>query len=312
MESKKRPNSGLSSIFGSMLFLILLGIVISALFIALYQYDKLAHDTIASDQIRSQEKIIIDAMQNDSQTIYVTAIHVNNTGSTTAQIRTVYLDSNLLLQPTIDLNPKQAIWIQMPPNTTFIAESIITVTTEKGIRTMAKEGDFIGSPSPLQINEEGYFGPLNLDYESFNYSTYDLGGDVVSPPGWQPGWNVPTHKQDLVWQISVKDIDERAIALNLYSCLTLIPNKQGAQIPWYIEKIEHPQHPGSTSLTIQPQEIVTITYRWPSPSSQNGQSSPSSTGHYRVFLTFFGHFNELDGTIKPYGQSIPFEAVLIT
>jgi hypothetical protein len=200
----------------------------------------------------------------------------------------------------------------MPPNTVFMAESIITITTEKGIRTMAREGDFIGSQNPLQINEEGYFGPLRLDYESFYYGTYDSDDNLVSPPGWQPGWNVPAHTQDLIWQITVRDIDERAITLNSYSCLTLVPNKQGAQIPWYIEKIEHPEHPGSTSLTILPQENVTITYRWSSALSHHGQSSPSSTGQFRVFLTFFGKFNELDGTIKPYGQSIPFEAVLIT
>src|SRR5512141_1487334 len=103
MNKKNRANRGLSSIFGSMLFLILLAIVMSALFISLFHFDKLAQDTIVNDQIRSQEKIIVDAMENDSQTIYVTAIHVNNTGSTTAQIRAVYLDGDLLLHPTIDL-----------------------------------------------------------------------------------------------------------------------------------------------------------------------------------------------------------------
>jgi hypothetical protein len=80
LTTKKRENSGLYSIIGAILFLILLVIVMSDLFVAIYQFDKLAQDTIASDQIRSQEKIIVDEMENDSQTIYVTSIHVNNNG----------------------------------------------------------------------------------------------------------------------------------------------------------------------------------------------------------------------------------------
>lgn len=309
MSRINRSNKGVSTIIGSLLFMILIAMVMSALFIGLYDFETNAKESITNTQIRAQEKIIIDGMQNDSKILYVTAIHVNNTGSTTAEIRAVYLDSDLLLQPSIDLNAKQAVWIQMPPNTLFEAASKIAVTTEKGIKTVAREGDFIYSLLPPPNYDEGYFGPLQLDYESFSYGTYDSHDVVVSPPGWQPGWHVDTHTQDLVWNITVKDIDERAITLNQYSTLTLVPNAQGAQIPWYIEKVTHKD--GSLAMKIQPQEIVTITYRWPSPSNHHGESAPSSQGMFRVFLTFFGNFNELDGTIKPYGQSVPFEAVMV-
>ena len=308
MTPLNRANKGLSSVFGSMLFIILIAMVVSALFVGLYRYDEVAKQSLVNGEVRSQESIVIDAMENDSQTFYLTAIHVNNTGAITSQIRAVYLDSNLLLQPSIDLNAKQGAWIQMPANTPIKIESTILVSTATGIKTMAREGDFVGI-KPRRSNQEGYFGPLELQFESFSYGVYDAGGNLV-PPGWKPGWNVPTHTQNLVWQITLKDTDERAITLNSYSCLTLLPNKQGAQIPWYIDKIEHPENPGSTSFTILSQETVKITYRWSS--SHNTESSPSAVGQYRVFLTLFGNFQELDGTIKPYGQSIPFQAVLIT
>lgn len=279
----------------------------SALFVSLFNYETSAKESIIDSQIRSQEKIIIDGMRNDSLTLFVTEIHVNNTGSTTAQIRAVYLNNDLLFQPSIDLNSKQAVWIQMPENTPFEASSKIAVTTERGIKTVAKEGDFISLGSPPPPPEDPYFGPLRLDYESFSYGTYDSNDEILTPPGWQPGWHVDTHTKALVWQIEVKNVDERAITLNQYSTLTLLPNVEGAQIPWYIEKVTHSG--GSTAMTIQPQEIVTITYRWSS--THNPESSPSSTGMYRVFLTFFGNFHEIDGTIKPYGQSVPFEAVIV-
>lgn len=304
MKRNNRNNKAVSTVYGSLLFLILISIVLSALFFQLNQYDSSIQTSIIAEQTRAQEKIIIDSMQNDSQTQYVTAIHVNNTGPIAIKLAAIYLESTLLKEISIDLNPKEAIWIPLLPSIPFDASSKITVTTERGVKTTIKEGDLI-SIYPPRPPKDAYFGPLKLDFEKFYYTQ-----NLVEPRQWHDGWNVPAGT-NIVWQITVTNIDNRDVTLNQYSCFTLVPNKQGAQLPWYIEKIEHPANPSSNSLTIVPQETVKITYRYSTPSGSI-QGTPAQGGQFRVLLTFFGTFTELDSSITPYGQTIPFEAVRVT
>jgi hypothetical protein len=257
----------------------------------------------------SQERIVIDGIENDSQTTYVTSIHVNNTGSITTQLAALYIDDVLISEPMITLNPKDTVWIALPANTPFKPLTTITVATERGVKSIVRENEFLNSQLPYSPNQDNYYGPLKLEYEDFFYGTYS--GNNIDSNGWINGWSVAGGKT-IVWQITVTNIDDRAVALNKYSCFTLVPNKQANQVPWYIEKIYHPANSADTSFKISSKETVQITYRYTVPNG-NEQGTPNgSAGQYRVLLTFFGTFTELDNTIKPYGQSIPFEAVQIT
>ena len=114
----------------------------------------------------------------------------------------------------------------------------------------------------------------------------------------------------IVWNITVTNVDTDNVTLNQYSTFTLIPNKEGAQDPWYLEKVVHSDE--STSPTITPDETVTLIYRWTTSEQKHNESTPGSEGQYRIFLTFYGTFSEQNGAPIPYGQTIPFEAVLVT
>jgi hypothetical protein len=284
----------------------------SALFISLYQFDKNAQISLAREETMAQEKIQIDEIEIESDPAIVSRIRVNNTGSTTARISAVYIDGDLKFEPLVDINAKEILWISMLPNTMFEPSSRITVTTGKGIKSVVNEGQFIASQLPSGQGQKTYFGPLELDYDQFKYGIYEAG--VLKSPGWINGWSISSsNKNPIGWQITVTNIDSRDIVLNKFSCLSLVPNVEGGQSPWYIEKIEHT--PASNSFKIKSQETVTITYRWSDPTDYPNTGAIQNTpkaGLYRVLLTFFGNYNQFDGTIIPYGQTIPFEAVVVT
>jgi len=81
-------------------------------------------------------------------------------------------------------------------------------------------------------------------------------------------------------------------------------------LPWYID-------PRVSPTTFKPGVFNFVYYTWSKPFSESGRSKQGVTGMRESttcinFLTFFGFFVEPDGTLTPFGQTIPFEAVLIT
>jgi len=66
----------------------------------------------------------------------------------------------------------------------------------------------------------------------------------------------------------------------------------------------------------EPSVLYDIYYAWNKPFSKAGASrqdvSMKESTTCINFLTFFGYFVEEDGTHTPFGQTVPFEAVLIT
>ena len=305
----KSENKGVSTVFGAVLFLILITTLVSTIFVSLYQYDKNAQTALMLEEKRTQEKAIIDALITDAEITTIEAIHVNNTGSLAARIRAVYIDGTLIFDPSTYINSKSDSWIFFPSPQPFIFTSKITIASERGVRSVVKEGDLVSVSTPPQPEVELYFGPLKLDYVKFFYGEYNVDGTYPAPPGWKQGWTVETNTE-IVWNITVTNIDDRSVTLSRYSTFTLVPNKEGAQDPWYIEKVLHKD--GSVSPIIVPGETVDITYRWSTSGQTKHESTPASEGQFRVFLTFYGTFNENSGKSQPYGQTIPFEAVLIT
>ncbi len=144
-----------------------------------------------------------------------------------------------------------------------------------------------------------------LDFEKFyyteNYGSYD-------PNSWKPGWSVE-NGITLVWNVTVTNIDDRDITINKYSGFTMVSNDGGVQLPWFIEPPD-----GLDTLFIASNSTVHLIYIWDRPRMTQGvknQSVYNQNDRSKVFLTFFGIFHEHDGSTKPYGQTIPFEAVLV-
>jgi hypothetical protein len=304
--SSDRGNKGLSTVFGSVLFIILFTVVASALFVAFFNFDKNTQTSVLLEEKRNQEKIAIDDAQlikNGNEIVSFTAIHVTNFGSATVQIRSIYIDNVWIDDPSISIQAKESSWINLPSPNPFEPTSIITVTTANGVKGVVLESSFMGPPQSTPPPEVS-FGPLKLTYEDFKYN------DTSSQLGWVDGWSVP-RGTTLVWRIEVTNVDdkERTIDLTQFSCLTLVSNDGGGQSPWYLKEITKNGNPHS--LSIAPGETVNILYQWKDPQSGNTQNIPNNVGRYRVFLTFFGYFND-QGTLQPYGQTIPFEGVIGT
>jgi hypothetical protein len=305
MKSLKNKKNAVSTVVGSMLFLILIVFLSATLFVALYAYNSSSQEAIEIEQTRSDERIVIDQLSTDAEITQITQVGVKNLGSEAVNLAAIYVDNELIFEPFTYLGAKESVLISLPDPTPYSPTSTITVATDWGVKSIVEEKDLVeGYQVPL--NDEFYFGPLKLDFEQFYYC--EVSGGSYDPEDLLPGWN-PDPKTTCVWRITVKNIDTRDLSLSQYSCLTLIDNAGGSQSPWYIETT-------NTSATvpfqIQSQETVNIFYRWDNPIAQKDQSVFSNECQCRVILTFFGTFDLDDGKKIPYGQTIPFEAVLVT
>jgi len=161
-----------------------------------------------------------------------------------------------------------------------------------------------GEPGIPYSPKKFYFGPLMLMFDMFHWRS-------GSGP-WRSGWTIPKGTKDVTWRILLVNVDDRDIIITDTSCLTLISNDNSPKdpLPWYID-------PTLSQTTFEPGIFNFVSYTWSKPFSESGTSKQAVTGMRESttcinFLTFFGSFVEPDGTLTAFGQTIPFEAVLIT
>jgi uncharacterized GH25 family protein len=311
---RERNNRGIASVFGIVLVLLLFVTLASALFISLYAYEEKAQESIDVEEERVQEKIVLQSLttENISGTEYLKSLLIRNAGTITTRIRAIYVDNNFVCDPTNPslnpydtyINPKESHEVQLLNNLIYEPLSKIEVATERGVKAIEYEWVLRGDNQtdlPAEV-QKVYFGPLLLDFNKFYYTEYDNFGDLTS---WKPGWSVE-NSIEVVWNITVTNIDDRDITINKYSSFTLVKNAEGGQRPWFIEPPDELE-----TLLIPSNTTVSILYIWDDPQSGSSQSVFNQNQECRVFMSFFGFFHEKDGSIKPYGQTIPFEAVLL-
>jgi len=314
----KLGNKGISTVFGSILFIILVVTLASTLFFTLYKYNHSVQESIKLEEERMQEKIVLCALatQNQSGTEYITAILINNTGSITSRIRAVYIDSEFLCDPSeyadTYVNAKESLWILLPAGVEYEATAKMAVATERGMKSLEYEWKLKhgGEFNPPVEQTRFYFGPLWLDFNKFYFTECDPKNGSYDPYSWKPGWEIEIGTGSIAWNITVKNVDDRDITINQFSCFTLFPNKSPSnRRAWYLEP---PQ--GSFTQFIASNTTVNIIYIWDRPKMvhTSPQTIYTTVCRNKVFLTFFGLFHEHDGTTKPYGQTIPFEAVRCT
>jgi len=320
---RKRGKKGISTVAGAVLFIILVFAVETVLFLTVYRYNSSVQEAIKTETERMQERIVVSSLLTTNATgeedIY--ALLVNNTGGITIHIRAIYIDNQFLCDPSDSsinpdetyVNAKETSWILMPPNVPYNQNSTITAATSRGTKSTDYEWRLkqAGGEMPPFRFDKFYLGPLMLDFVKFYYAKVDpQTGAVVS--NWMHGWEVFTGTGPIAWNITVKNIDDRDITLNQFSVFTLWANDQPSnRLPWYIEP-----PPNSLTVHIKANETVQLVYKWSTPKTNqtktpNTQSVYNTDSRCRTLLTFFGIFHEPDGTTKPYGQTIPFEAVLV-
>jgi len=310
MKKTSAMNHAVSTVFGTILFMVLIISVASALFFALYKYNDSVKQAMAIEDERSQEKIVMTALTLVNETVNgvtvtnITGITIANLGSITSQIRALYVNDGYICDPSNpSLNPDGAYLNAQSLKTVnlqpfqFDPASYLTVATSRGIKAIELESNFLNQSSsgftPMLTN----YGPLRLNFTLFYYQQTDQDGNPVGT--WKPGSNISATVNYCAWNITVTNIDTRDITLNQYSSLTLVTNEGGGQFPWYTD---------NPNQLIRSNQTVRIVYLWetPLPCIKAGGFTGFSGETSKVFLTFFGKFS--DGAT--YGQTIPFEGIL--
>ena len=297
-----KKDKGVAQVFGTLLFLILVLTIASALYVTLYGYNENVQQATNIEAARVQEQIILSNLTLSDG--YITGVEIDNIGSITSQIKAFYVDSSFICDPSdpmlnpngayIDSQTTQIINVQPVE---YNPTSYITISTARGVKAIELESNLIGGSNSSFGSMETNYGPLRLHFEKFYYRDTDNAGNPMGP--WQPGSNVSMTTSYCAWNITVTNIDIRNVTLNQYTCLNLVPNAPGLQAPAYIN---------STSLLIVSNQTVTIILVWntPLPSTTATNVGKLSKNTAKVFLTCYGKFS--DGTT--YGQTIPFEAVI--
>jgi hypothetical protein len=316
----KTNKEGVASVFGTVLILLLVLTLASILFLSLASYGEKAQESIDFEEERTQEKISLISLSTDNSSgpEYLDRIMVSNLGTITTRIRAIYIDKTFICDPTDPslnpfdtyINPKDSLNIKLPNSLPYEPFSKIEVATERGIKAIEYEGILRGGnqTDPPSDIMKIYFGPLLLDFDKFYYTEVFSDGSY-DPQFWQPGWSIEKGLR-VVWNITVTNIDDRNITLNNYSTFTLVKNAEGGQRAYYIEFPDDQE-----TLLIPSNTTANLIYIWDGPSDDNFPNpfNPPSKKpeECRIFMGFHGLFHEKDGSTKPYGQTIPFEAVLI-
>jgi hypothetical protein len=297
--AKSRKNiasekKAVSTIYASLVALLIVFLLLSLLASYFYNYNETLQNQMNTNEQKTEEALLI-ADANVSQNV-ITDIKVQNTGTTAIKIRAIYSKNStatsFVSDPLVYISPGDTY--EIPTNIGYNSTESLFVATERG--TLSKEyfvhkwetSGFIYDTENLEI------GYVKLRFESFYYSVSN--GNNWGP--WELGWN-PPRNQYIRWKINVTNISNYVIKLNNSTALNLwAPGSP--ETAWYINATQ-------INLTIGEQrEII-----FPIDNSGNLQKYTSSSSSAMVFLTFLGKVVLSDGSEMSYGQTIPFEAVVI-
>jgi hypothetical protein len=309
----RRSKKGVSSTFIALYLVLITMLLMSALFVGQVISRSSLTDYLKIEQDRRQENILITKLVTDENNVLF--VQVNNTGAITVRIRALYVGGEFKLDPSTlagdsYIEPKEALNITLvtlvPPLPLDSLDLIWTVTTERGIRSSDLGWNlWEETTGPTYTPNKFYFGPLMLLFDMFHWRS------GTGP--WKSGWSIPKSATEVTWRILLSNVDGRPITITDPSCFTLVGNEQQQNkiVSWFVD-------PELGSMTFLPGRYYFVYYTWTQPYNDPGTPQIQKPNALTVgipcinFLTFTGFFTELNGTQTSFGQTIPFEAVLIT
>jgi hypothetical protein len=313
LERFNRNKQGVSSIFIA-IYLSLIGILlIAALFAGQVVSQSSITDYLKIEQDRRQEYFQILQLTDIDDTNF-TNLLIKNSGAITIRLRALYIGGNFILDPSTlvgdsYIEPKEELNLTLIPPIPIDTNSLSsqwTVTTERGTKSSELGYNLWDKTSgPIYSPNKFYFGPLMLIFDMFHWKSGD------GP--WNSGWDIPSKTKDVTWRVLLTNVDNRTIMITDDSDFSLVVNDQfGNKVKnWYVD----PDY-DTYQIQLDPGYYYFVEYKWDRPYSR-GSAKPqevfANTGYPCLnFLTFTGFFEEFDGSTSPFGQTIPFEAVLIT
>ena len=308
----RRKNSGLSLVIGVMLILILFFGIAASQLLALENYGSSARSALAIEEEKLQERTYLTSLTKNGQN-NIAQITVKNTGSIAVLLRSLYVDHRYLFDPsdkTINpnggyINPNSTLTISfvgLPTPEPYKEDSVITIATQRGSLSIAAEKN-LANPDSLIINIDANFGPLKLIFDSFYYASYDTRTGAISP--WKPGWILDTTlENEVVWNVTVKNIYSQAVELTKTSCFVLVSiDGSNNVLSWYMNS--------TLPVLLNPQDTKQLVFQWNNPDRRglnDVNSIFSDPCRSKIFMAFFGKYQPSG---LSYAQTIPFESVEI-
>lgn len=320
-----RGRRGISTIYTSLLSLLLVFSILILLFLAFFSYNLAVQEQMRIEHERSQEEIVLSGLVLNEMDLTISRVVVSNTGTIEVRIRAIYVTNRtttvLICDPSTSMDthiaPSNSLNITLPSGVAFEPDAKITVATERGVKTKEYEGLLIfGPPNPGWKYDPSrlYIGPLMLQFDAFWYRKTFQNGTLDPDDPWYPGWSISKGFGYCAWNITVMNIDDRNITINRFSSFTAVPNDSPSnQLSWYLEPTN--QTDLTQFLAVNQTRNIIYTYSTPKSLPEGGGTNsatkmtlPETT--CMVFLTFYGVFHEHDGTTTTYAQTIPFEAAI--
>ena len=159
---------GLSSVFGVLLFLILISAVASSLFVALYRYNDMIQEASITEETRAREKLAMTGLRLTSEGD-ITGVKIANLGSVAVQIRAFYENDEYVCDPSnSDLNTNNAyikaqnseiINIEPIP---FNPDSYITAATSLGMKAIELESNLVNGTVPSSVPYENILRAIKI------------------------------------------------------------------------------------------------------------------------------------------------------
>jgi len=312
---------GISTVYGSLVFLFISFTILSLIVLAFYDYNLAANEKRQIDFERSQEKIVVTNITLTEDGSEISEVVVKNVGTIEVKIRAIYhvnsVSTHFICDPSPYMNTyidiDQSLKIPLPNGIAFEPNaSKMVAATERGVTTMEYVAPaFFGPAIDIDYDPSKlYIGPLMLQFDAFWYKTSSQDGTLNPNDPWNPGWSIPKGFGYCAWNITVMNVDNRNITINRFSSFVAVPNDSpSSQTPWYLE----PPSAGDYTQFLPVNETCHIVYLWSTPKGPSGNIAtkltyPETT--CMVFLTFYGVFHEQDGKTTPYAQTIPFEAAI--
>ena len=310
MKKLSREKRAVSSLFIAIFTTLLAVVLISTLFVGLSVSRFSLTESLRIEQERRQESVKLqgpNGMELLPDQATVKSLRVQNNGAISVRIRALYIGQKFICDPSqaqdTYILPGKEKWIDLSfenPNLPIILndyylDSLWTITTERGTKSSEIGAELqFGKPGENTV-PEFYIGPFMIFFDMFNWKTLD--GE------WESGWAIPKTVDEVTWRILVRNVDQRSITLKDTSFFNLIgntniPNSRGE---WYIDS-------DVTRRSFESGQYHYIHFDL----DKNG--NPQDMGNFQEwtscinFLVLTGIYE--DGT--PFGQTIPFEAVVVT